>query len=294
MGSSAPKKQEQTNTVKLSPQQEALYNLAQPHMTAYANSPLEMYGGNTLAGFDPLETQAHGMALASADQFNGLAQQGAQAQSFLLSPNQLNPDSNPYAQAIAQQIASGISDNFTQNLLPAIQGSGIQSGGMYGSGGTRQLMAEHLGTQGAMDATGDALEKFYFDNYNLGISNMQRALDQNRQVGMDMLFPGDVYSMVGGQQRTMEQAEMDEAYKSWAIEQQLPFLRSQEIMSLLASMPGGTGVTTMQGVSPSTNPLTSALGGGMSGASLGAMTGLAGGGPIGALLGALAGYAMSR
>lgn len=290
----APSKVTQTNKVELSPEQQEMFNLALPYIQQYAQQSPEMYGGELLAGFNPNEIAAHGGYLQSAEAMRPQMQQAVDSNAFLMSPDQLSHETNPYIQAIAQQISGGIADNFTQNILPGIRSGGIQSGGLYAGGNTRQLMAEQLGGQGALDATGDALEKLYFNNYQHGLSTMGSAIDRSRQVGLNTLLPDDVLSMVGGQQRGMEQAGLDLEFQKWMLEQQLPFLKAQDIMGLINGMPGATGVSTVQGASPQTNPLMAGVGGAASGAALGAMTGMAGGGPIGAILGAMAGYFTAR
>lgn len=77
----------------------------------------------------------------------------------------------------------------------------------------------------------------------------------------------------------MQQALMDEEYRKWAIEQQLPYLRAQELMGFVSEMPGGTSTTTMKGMSPQSNPMMSMLGMGMMGLQML--------GPLGGLLGGL-------
>ena len=294
-GSKAPSNVTQTNKVELSPEQKKLFDLALPYINQYAEQEPSMYGGDLLAGFDPNEQQAHAGYLAAADRFRPMADQAAQSNAFLMSPDQLDPNTNPYIRAIADQIGQGISSNVTNNVLPAVRAGGIQSGGMYSGGSTRQLMAEGLAGQGAADATGDALEKLYFNNYQNGLNTMGSAIGRNKQVGLDMLFADDVYSMVGAQKRGMTQAGMDLDFQKWALEQQLPFLKSQDIMGLINGMPGATGVSNVKGATPGgPSPVMGALCGAASGAALGAMTGMAGGGPIGAILGAMAGYFMSR
>jgi hypothetical protein len=111
-------------------------------------------------------------------------------------------------------------------------------------------MAEHLAGTAAMDSIGGALNKFYYDNYKLGLDTMGSAIDRNPNVMASALTPASVTSAVGQQQRQMEQAQLDQAYNQWLIDQQLPFMRATDIMSLVQGMPGATSVTQMQGLSP--------------------------------------------
>jgi hypothetical protein len=90
---------------------------------------------------------------------------------------------------------------------------------------------------------------------------------------------------VGAQRRGVEQAKLDEEINRYYAQQDMPLWKAQQLMNLIAGMPGGTGTTTMTGVAPKSNPLMSMLGIGAS--LLGApMTG------GGSLMGMLPGMAM--
>jgi hypothetical protein len=295
MGGKAPATQTQTNKVELSPEQQQLFNLAVPYAQQYASQPLTSYGGQTIAGFTPMEQQAQQQYVTQGAPAAGqLGAQAGASQSMMLDPAQLSPDSNPYISQIADQITGKIGSNLTQNILPNIRAEGIQQGGMYSGGSTRQLMSESLASTGAVKEMGDALNNLYFNNYNAGINNISRAIGQNPSAQTQQLFGTDVLSMVGGQERAMEQARMDEALKQWTIQQQLPYMRSSELMSMITGMPGGTGVTTMNGASPRTSPVMGALGGAASGAAAGSMLMPGVGTAVGAALGGLGGYFTNR
>lgn len=238
----------QTNKVELSPEQKKLFDLGFPYAEQYANQPLESYSGDTLAGFTPLELAGQQGSVATAGAMAPNAAQALMSNQWLMNPAQLDPNSNPYARSVADQISSGISDELTQRILPAVRTNTINSGGMYAGGDTRGQMADHLAGTAAMDSIGNALNKFYYDNYKLGLDTMGSAIDRNQGVMAASLMPSTVASTVGQQQRQMEQAELDQAYNQWLIDQQLPFMRATDIMSLVQGMPGATSVTQMQGL----------------------------------------------
>lgn len=287
-----PDKITQTNKVELSPEQKKLFDLGFPYAEQYAHQPLENYGGQTLAGFNPTEQLGQQLALQGAGGAGQLTGQAMGTQSFLLNPQaQLDPAANPYAQSVAQQIAGGISDELTQRILPAIRGNTISSSGMYAGGDTRGQMADYLAGQGAAETIGDALNKFYFQNYQQGLNTLAGAVDRNAEVAGSGVIPSAIVSSVGSQQRQMEQAQLDDAYQRWLIEQQMPYMRAQDIMNLVQGMPGATSTTTMTGMSPQ-SPMGGMMGPMMMGMSLlpmlfGGGMGAAGGG-LGGVLGALA------
>jgi hypothetical protein len=281
----------QTNKVELSPEQKKLFNLGFPYAEQYAQQPLETYGGETLAGFTPLELAGQAGTVQAAGAMAPNAAQALASNQWLMNPSQLDPASNPYARSVADQISSGISDELTQRILPAVRTNTINSSGMFAGGDTRGQMADHLAGTAAMDSIGNALEKFYFDNYKLGVDTMGSAIDRNQNVMASSLMPSTAVSTVGQQQRQMEQAELDQAYNQWIIDQQMPFMRATDIMSLVQGMPGATSVTQMQGLNAGggMNPMMSMMGMGMSLLPMlfGGMGG-AGAGGLGSVLGALA------
>lgn len=286
-----PSKITQTNKVELSPEQKKLFNLGFPYAEQYANQPLESYGGETLAGFNPLETYGQQLAVGSTGAMQGSANQALASNQWLMSPDQLDPATNPYARSVADQIAGGISDELNQRILPAIRTNTIGSSGMYAGGDTRGQMADYLAGQGAMDSIGDALNKFYMQNYQLGLQTMGSAIDRNSGAMSGVLTPAAAVSAVGQQQRQMEQAELDQEYQKWLIEQQMPYMRAQDIMNLVQGMPGATSTTTMTGMSPQ-SPMGGMMAPMMMGMSLLPMLfgggGAAAGGGLGSVLGALA------
>lgn len=295
MGGKSPAQQTQTNKVELSPEQQQLFQLALPYAQQYASQPLQSYGGQTIAGFTPNEQAAQSLYTGAAAPIGAdLGVRAAAAQAGMLDPGQLSPDSNPYISQIADQITGKIGNQLTQNILPNIRAGAIMDNGMYAGGGSRQQMSEYLAGTGAVKEMGDALSGLYFNNYQAGLANMQKAIGLNPSVQSQQLFGADVLGAVGGQQRAMEQAQLDEALKMWSIEQSLPYMRASEIMGMISGMPGATGTSTMTGVAPRTSPIMGTLGGAASGAALGTsfMPGIGTG--IGAGLGALAGYLNSR
>lgn len=283
----------QTNKVELSPEQKKLFELGMPYAEQYANSPLESYSGQTLAGFNPLELAGQAGALGASGMMAPNAGQALASNNWLMSPQQLDPNSNPYARSIADQISGGISDELTQRILPAVRTNTINSGGMYAGGDTRGQMADHMAGTAAMDSIGSALEKFYFDNYKLGTDTMGAAIDRNQGVMGASLMPSTVVSAVGQQGREMEQAQLDNAYNQWLIDQQLPFMRATDIMSLVQGMPGATSVTQMQGLNAGGGGMGGMMGPMMMGMQLlpmllGGGGGAAAGGGLASLLGGLA------
>jgi hypothetical protein len=251
----------QTNTVKLGPEQQKLFDLAFPYAEGWAKQPTQLFPGTGIAGFTGPEAlgQASALNVAGSTQLPG---QAAAAQSKLLDPNfMLNP--NQYVQAAADATTGQVTKNLMENILPGIRSGATSAGGMYSGGSSRQGIAEGLAIDRTNAGLSDALSRMYLSNYTAGLGAMGEAVARNPSVLNQQLFPANIYGAVGGQQRAMQQAQLDEQIKNFYAQQDLGLSKSQQLISLLSGMPGGSGVSTVKPAVPQTNPLMQALGIGM-------------------------------
>lgn len=288
-GSSAPAKTTQVNKIELSPEQKQIYGYAKPFIQEAAQQPLEIYPGVTLAGFSPLEQAGHQQLLTQAGgSIPMLAGAGANANMFMLDPEQmLNPANNPHVTAYGQTLVDQLTQNLQRNILPQIGRQTAVTQGPYGAT-SRQGIREGVAIGDTARAGGDALTKLYSDAYGQGLTAMGRAQALNPQTIASMLTSGQVASGIGEQQRSMQQAQIDDAMNKFYLEQNLPMMRAQDIMALVNSMPGASGTSTVTGAQPQTSKVSGALGGAASGAAIGSMVpgiGTAIGAGIGGLLG---------
>lgn len=294
-GSKAPSKTTQINEVKLSPEQKELFELTFPFAQQYANSDVQVYGGSSIAGFNPLELMGQGMAVAGGFQGQDLGNTANATNKFLLNPELLDPNSNPYLKASGDAIASHMTRQLTEGILPSIRNGATATGGMYSGGSTREGIAQGLAVDRTTSNIGDALTKLYSDAYTGGLGTMTDALKLAPLTQSGSLFGSQVLSSVGGQQRAMQQARLDEEIGRFYANQSLPLMRAQELLGLLGGLPGGSGVSTVTGAQPQSNSLMSGLGGAAAGAGLGAalFPTMAAAGPVGAGLGLLAALMMN-
>src|SRR5574342_1222776 len=257
----------QTSTVQLSPQQQQIFDLAFPSAEAWAQKTPTLFPGSAISGFTAPEQQSQQMALNTAGSTN-LPGQAAAAQGRLLDPAfMLNP--NQYTQAAADALTGQVTRNLTENILPGIRSGSTASGGMYSGGASRQGIAEGLAVGRTNEALSDALARMHLANYTAGVGAMGEAVARNPSVLSQQMFPANVYSAVGGQQRAMNQAQLDEQVRMFYANQDLELSKAQQLINLVGGMPGGTGVTNVKGAVPQTNPAMQALGIGMQLASLG-------------------------
>lgn len=272
----------QTNKVELSPEQKKIFNLALPSINQAAETDPQVFGGTGVAGFTPVEQQAQQQLLQTANgSVSQLAGAGANAQQFMLDPSMmLSPDQNPYVTAYGDTIVRQLTDNLQRNILPGLDRQSSVTQGPYGAT-SRLGIAQGNAIGQTSQAGGDALSKLYSTAYGQGLDAMGAAAQRNPGTMASQLMGGEVASAVGGQQRAMDQALLDEEISKFYLQQQLPFLKAQDLMSLMSGMPGGTGVSTVTGAQPGKSPIMSGLGG--------AAAGMAAFGPIGAGIGGLLG-----
>jgi hypothetical protein len=280
----SPTKTTQKATVKLGPEQQKIFGLAFPYAQQYAATPPQMYGGTGIAGFTAPEQQAQQQQLGMAGNLSGMAGSAAGANQLLMNPQfMLDPASNPYYRNMQDVITRGMTENLTQSILPQIRNAGTAAGGMYSGGSTRQGIAEGGAIGNTAGSIADALTRMYAGAYESGMGRLGDAINRNQQVMAQQLFGPELLRSVGLQQREMEQARLDESIRQFYTQQQLPFIRAQELLGLIQQMPGATSVTTGTQSGGQPGLLNSVLGGAATGLSLAAM------GPLGAAMSPMTG-----
>lgn len=271
MGAPKPQNVTQTNTVKLSPEQQQIFDMALPSIQGYAAQTPQLFPGSGIAGFNPFEVQGQQYATGvAAPQAQSLAQQAAGTQSQLLDPNfMLNP--NQYLMAGMDAVTNKVTQNLNENILPGIRGTSTQAAGP-GAFTTREGIAQGLAIDRTNQGLSAALSDMLLKNYTAGLGGLSTAIGQNPSVLQQQLFPANIYSAVGGQQRGLEQAQLDEQIRQFYAQQDLPLSKAQQLLSLISGMPGGSGVSTVTPAKPQTDMLSKILGNAMM--AVGVMTGM--------------------
>lgn len=303
MASSPPSHVTQTSEFKMSPEQQKLFNLGFPMVEQYASTPLQQFGGTGIADFSDLEKAAQQQYVGAAPTVQGLADLGNQNAARASDVNnnvlgnvgfQLDLNNNPYLQGAIQAMTSGINKNLTDVQLPNVRAGATQASGMYSGASSKSGIAEGQAITGTNQAISDAVAKALFDQYNRGMGNLNQSVVNNAALAnltptlqRAQTVAPDMLSAVGGQQRNMEQAKLDEQIQKFYTSQALPLVQAQDIISMIQGLPGGTATGTSTGMFPKQNPLMAGLGALSLGSQLfgGAGAGLFGGGSGG--LGAL-------
>lgn len=284
-GGSQPTQTSQT-TVQLSPEQQELFGLGIPGVRSFAASVPERYQGSTVAGFDPLQVAGQEMALGTAGQQGQLAGSAAGANSFLLG-DIWNPQSNPNLQNAVDAAVRPITTQYQTAVRPAIRDDFAAS---QPFGGSRRGVTEGLAADAYLRNVGDTSAKVVQDQYANNLAAQVRALGLVPTTQGALAQPAITTSGVGDIRQNLAQQLLNADISGFNYDQLAPFLQSQEILSLIGGIPGGTTSSVATGNNPARNPVTGALGGAASGAALGSAILPGVGTGVGAGLGALLGF----
>lgn len=265
--------------------------------------------------FTPPQTQGQSMMLGAVPQLQNLANAGASYTTNLLSQNPatagqagalardpgydqqardfllnkvLYPGTNPALQGAINAAVRPITQQLTEEQLPALRGNAVTAGGY---GGSRQGIAEGLASGRASTAIGDTSANLAnagyqaglnaltqtFGNitaadtarygtrqgalsnlYNTNVNAQLNALGLLPQTQQTALAPALATSAVGDVQQAQLQAERDEDVYRKLFSQTSPLQSAQSLVQLGGAVPGGSTTSTTQ--YPGTNPVLGSLG----------------------------------
>lgn len=257
----------QTTTQQLGPEQQSIFAAAFPYAKQYASTPLQQFGGSGIAPLSPQEQQAQQMYQQNAGGVTqGLATNAANAQNAILDPQRLNVTQDPLIQNQANAVREAVTRNLQENILPGTRQSAIQGGGMFSGGNSRAGIAEGKAIGDTNLNLGNTLSSLFSNAYNSAANRQQGAISANPSVMNQQNMPADMLASVGAQNRSQEQAQLDEQIRKFYTGQMLPFMQSQELMSLLQGMPGGSTTSNVQGSTAQPSAIQQLLGLGLTGA----------------------------
>lgn len=278
-----------TQTEPWGGQQPYLRDLLAQAQQWYQGGGPQYFPGSTVAPLTGDETAAQQAARQYATTFAPATTAAAGgALGFLTDPSRLDPRSNRYLAATGQAATRPLYENLNEAILPSIRGGAMEAGLM---GSNRQGIAEGLAVGRTQAAAGDALANIYSNAYGQGLDAMTKGVALAPAVQEMGLTPSRTLAAVGAQNRSYEQALIDEAIQRWTYEQNLPL---QELQAYQQLIQGGYGSTvTGQAEGGSVNPLFGVAGGGLTGYAAASMLGVtnpailaalvAGGGALGLL-----------
>jgi hypothetical protein len=223
----------------------------------------DYYSGPTTAGFSAPQTEAQTGALGYLSGPRPQAQQMAaeEASLGLMSGEVDTSRFDPVADAVRASAMSQL----TGNVLPGIRQQITQ----YNPGGsTRGDIVQANAVSAAQEDITNKIATAQFDAYGSAQDRRLGALGRYPSIMGAPLQQYDAMSSIGGQQRAMEQAGIDESMQRYSYESQLPTIGLQNYLAGISGDYGGTTTATGPG-GPS--PWVTALAGGL---------GMAAGGPM--------------
>jgi hypothetical protein len=234
----------------------------------FESSSPNYFPNATYVGYSPETQTALDLATARAKQGNPLLGQAQTEASGILSGNYLNPNSNPYAKALYNQMAGDVTSTVNSQFTNA---------GRFGSGANQEILARSLGELG---------NQFYGDQYNREREIMANTMSTAPTLGeMDY---NDITRLgqVGVDKESLEQAKLNDAIKRFDYEQLKPYQKLENYLGNIGTNYATNTMTTDPVSRDRFGGLLSGIGQGVGMASnLGIDPRLAGG--IGGLLGYL-------
>jgi hypothetical protein len=225
------------------------------------------FPNNTYVDFAPETSTALQLATTRALQGNPLLGSSQQEINRVLQGDYLSPTTNPYSQALFNQMAGDVTSQVQSQFSKA---------GRLGSGANQEILSRSLG---------ELANKVYGDQYNQERERQFQATQLAPQLG-EMDF-NDIARLqqVGQEKESLEMAKLQDAIARYDYSQQQPYLKLNQYLGSLGAAVPSTTVST-QPVFRNTG--AGLLGGAMTGAKiadmipgLGTGMGAVGGGLLG-------------
>lgn len=223
-------------------QQPYIDTLLQEAKRLYGTEGPSFYPGATVAPFTPTEQAGQAALKETAGTLGGFWGQGIQP-AIEYGLKAFDVSQNPYLAAAAEGAIRPVMQNLTESVLPQIRHGAVATGQ---PGGSRQQIAEGLATERATRSAMDTTAQMYSNAYQQGLGTMLSTLGLYPQLQAGQLAPGTVMSAVGEQERSMEQAKIDESIARHQWEQALPFQKLIEYANLIKGPFGGLGMSEVQ------------------------------------------------
>ena len=220
-------------------------------LTDVNQNPYQTFGGNRIAGFDPLQQQSFQNAQDMG--YNPVGQQftAENAQQYM----------NPYLDAsLAPQLRAAANAGMQAQNMDAAKAVG--AGAFGGSrGALQQSLTQKNTLQNLSDITGQG--------YNTAFNNAQNQFNTQQGRNIQEAQFGDQFNMdaaklqnqFGTQQQQQAQRPLDQAYQDFLNQQNYPYKQLGFMSDLVRGMPvGSTGSTNMYQAPPNTLSTVAGLG----------------------------------
>lgn len=237
---------------------------------AVADQPYTPYGGETVAGFSPTQTQGYTAAKTFATGDVGAenlqAAQGAATRALGFSPANIETYLNPYTQNV---IDTTMSDLERQRQI-AQQGTGDRAIAARAFGGDRFGLSEAETNRAAFDTMAKTAAQLRSQGYdtatqtamgvaNLGLTAGDRLAALSDQERQQALQNASTLETVGAAEQAQTQRELDDLYRRFQEEQQYPAAQTNYLANIFKAAPASGGVTTQTTTPSTTSQIGSAI-----------------------------------
>lgn len=236
MGTGSQTSRQETTTSLPANQQTNIDQLMQGALDYYRNGGRTYYPGETVAGFDPYQTQGQNTILDYASGTGQqLVDQTLASNAFFTDPNNImNPENIPGFTDSIDAMTRKYTDNLNQNILPYVRGGGTASGQF---GGSASGIGQGLAVGESNQALADSTANMYLGAYESGLDSFNQAM--TRAPGMFALGaqPGSIVEGVGGVRQAQDQRQIDADVARHNFAQNEPAV----MLSLLQALSGTGG-----------------------------------------------------
>lgn len=215
--------------------------------SGYANRPYQAYGGQTVAGLDPMTLQGMNMTQGLATGGTQEGNAGSQLLTDTLSGKYMG--ANPYLDSQVQQAQADTVNAYNTVAKPQMESAMVRSGS-FGNSGLQQMQQQQQS-----DLTknlGNISSGMRFNAYNTERQNMQNALGMAPAYNNMQFGNAQALTQAGQLGQQNQQAQLSDAYQKW-LEQRdwgvnqlgvlgnaLGTLRGQGTTTQTANNPNGT------------------------------------------------------
>jgi hypothetical protein len=204
------------------------------------------YQGPLLA--DPTEAQQQGreQTIDLANQLEGVGGSTIRLGQRTARGDFLDSSSNQYLQDAIDTAVGQARESVTEEVLPQAQSQAIQQGAY---GGDRAQLTEQQILEDFSQEAQNTAARIAYQNYQDERSRQQRAPQLIQQgIGLE-LTPSQLAQQVGARQRADEQAQLDEQFRRFQMEQQAPWIGLPQYADIVMGAP--TSQTTTVQSTPS-------------------------------------------
>jgi hypothetical protein len=242
-----------------------------------ADMPYQPYTGQTVAQFNPYQTQALDATAQRAIYGSPVNNAASGELTKTLSGGYLN--NNPYMDSLVNQAQGDVIRNYQDAILPSIDALDARSGS-FGNSGVQAVLGQSRYQLG--QTLGDISTNLRGADYAAERNRMQGAVGMAPTIANQDYVDANALLQAGGAYQGQEQRNLGDAYARFTEARDYP----KQQLATLGSTLGMNYGSQMTGPGP--NKGAGALGGALGGAQLGAMFG----GPYGAAIGAGGGALM--